>query len=137
MDDPLPGYFEPGFWGFDYQGIGKCEGNMCIAMLVCILLSAICRAANIPFGGESVPAEHDEEMVLLMQAITDYFAKYPDAADSIDGIRQWWLGQLGLVRSTQQVREALDALCERQSVARTINQSGGIIYSSTSKHKLQ
>jgi hypothetical protein len=42
-------------------------------------------------------------------SLHDYVTRHPDAADSIEGIRRWWLPP-GLVASTAEVQAALDRL---------------------------
>ena len=35
----------------------------------------------------------DERRIALAEAIVQYLADHPDAADTLVGIRQWWLGR--------------------------------------------
>ena len=52
-----------------------------------------------------------------VETILAYLDVHPDAADTVDGIRQWWL-VAGAERSTADVQAALDLLVERGLVAR-------------------
>jgi hypothetical protein len=60
----------------------------------------------------------DERDGSTVDTILDYLGEHPDAADTVDGIRQWWL--LGsAARSTADVQAALDALVARGLLARS------------------
>ena len=52
-----------------------------------------------------------------VETILAYLDEHPDAADTVDGIRQWWLLG-GADRSTADVQAALDLLVDRGLVAR-------------------
>lgn len=88
------------------------------------------------FGGEPVRVEHDEKIALLVQALINYFTRHPGAADSVEGIHQWWLERQGIQCSLHQVQEALEILYKKKTVAKTVNQSGSIIYSSLHKNTM-
>jgi len=59
--------------------------------------------------------EHDNAGI--SERILEYLNDHPDAADAVDGIRQWWLPR-GAERSTADVQAALDTLVERGLIAR-------------------
>jgi hypothetical protein len=52
-----------------------------------------------------------------VETILAYLDAHPEAADTVDGIRQWWLAA-GAERSPADVQAALDLLVERGLVAR-------------------
>lgn len=52
-----------------------------------------------------------------VETILAYLDDHPDAADTVDGIRQWWLLG-GVDQSTADVQAALDLLVERGLIAR-------------------
>ena len=43
----------------------------------------------------------------LAEAIRDYLARHPDAADSAEGVAKWWLGPLGTEATTADTEQAL------------------------------
>ena len=46
----------------------------------------------------------------VARAILDYFAKHPDAQDTLSGIAQWWLTDEKVKTRTVTIKEALDDL---------------------------
>ena len=46
----------------------------------------------------------------VARAILDYFAKHPDAQDTLSGIAQWWLSAEKVKTRTVTIKEALDDL---------------------------
>lgn len=72
----------------------------------------------------------DYEMISSIQAdVLGYLQEHPNAADSLDGIRQWWLTRQLARRSTIRVQKALDELVEAQLIdCRTMN-DGRLVYS--------
>ena len=71
----------------------------------------------------------DDEMVRRLElAISAYFASHPNAADSIEGIRCWWLDPQHTDASEEQVQRALAALVKRGVARRTELPDGHVIY---------
>jgi len=62
------------------------------------------------------------------RAILDYLVKRPDAKDSIEGIRNWWLPRDFVSREKITVQEALDDLVSRGWVTERARISTGKIY---------
>lgn len=74
-------------------------------------------------------ATTDDELVRdLEQEISDYLQLHPNAADSVDGIRFWWLGPRRKDVSVDQVRRALAALVRKGVVRQTDLHDGHVIY---------
>lgn len=48
-----------------------------------------------------------------MEAIERYVAQHPGAADSATGIAQWWLPEMGIDASMDDVTQALEILVDR------------------------
>lgn len=46
----------------------------------------------------------------VARAILDYFAKHPDAQDTLSGIAHWWLTDEKVKTRTVTIKEALDDL---------------------------
>ena len=71
-----------------------------------------------------------------MEAIEAYFQRHPWAADSEQGIAQWWLPTVGVEASAEQVRQALEVLAQRGVVERALTPGGGVIYRATNRPAL-
>jgi len=61
-------------------------------------------------------------------AIRDYLIAHPSAADSDQGIADWWLAGSGLQASLDDVRQALELLASRQIVEKQMLADGRLIY---------
>lgn len=60
--------------------------------------------------------------------IRDYLIAHPSAADSDQGIADWWLAGSGLQVSLDDVRQALELLASRQIVEKQMLADGRLIY---------
>lgn len=63
-----------------------------------------------------------------MQAIVAYLARCPMAADTEQGIAQWWLPGMGVDVPQVDVRAALDRLVCLGTLATTVLPDGRVIY---------
>lgn len=72
--------------------------------------------------------EAEARTVRAMQAITAYIARHPLAADSEQGIAQWWLPAMGVDVPPASVHAALDRLVMQQVLARSMVADGSAIY---------
>ncbi len=75
-----------------------------------------------------VSAKDSKGQFMLEQSILDYFAAHPNAADTVDGIIKWWLGEQGVSYSKSEVETALESLASKGNIAKTFNKSGETIY---------
>lgn len=62
------------------------------------------------------------------QEILDYLARHPFAADSEQGIGQWWLASAGLLVTAAELQQALAALLQQGRIERITLPDGGAIY---------
>jgi len=62
------------------------------------------------------------------EQILHYLVDHPDAADTVDGIRQWWLLE-GEERSSAEVRAVLERLVERHLITRVDRPGMSTVYS--------
>jgi hypothetical protein len=60
--------------------------------------------------------------------IRDYLIAHPSAADSDQGIADWWVAGSGLQASLDDVRQALEFLASRQIVEKQMLADGRLIY---------
>ncbi|MDX2506886.1 MAG: hypothetical protein QNL62_20755 [Gammaproteobacteria bacterium] len=65
----------------------------------------------------------------IASKITDYFRKYPNAADTADGVFKWWLSREQVRCTHEQVESALECLIEEGVVTKTILSDGRTLYS--------
>jgi Fe2+ or Zn2+ uptake regulation protein len=63
------------------------------------------------------------------QAILEYLKRHPHAADSAEGVAQWWLGKQGATVSAQEVEQALDGLAALGRLRRVRLADGTALYS--------
>jgi hypothetical protein len=65
----------------------------------------------------------------LCGAIRRYVERHPDAADTAEGIRQWWISDVGRRPTAAELAEALEQLVESHALQRNRLASGAAIYS--------
>lgn len=70
----------------------------------------------------------------LINAIALYLKAHPNAADSVEGIMQWWLPQQNPV-DMNDLQQALDYLAETGAVSRTVLLDGRVLYTGKEKNK--
>jgi len=70
----------------------------------------------------------DSRTRLAIEAIAGYLARWPDAADTEQGIARWWLPRMGVELPLADVRSALDRLVQSKAMARTSLPEGSVIY---------
>ena len=81
--------------------------------------------SDIPIG----MAVEDETVAIIAREILRYLAERPDASDTAENIRRWWLGQLRVEEAAWRVHRALSQLVSDGSVVRCVLPDGGVIYS--------
>ena len=64
----------------------------------------------------------------LVDAILEHLANHPQAADSADGIRRWWLSRSGSAPARADVERALHALVGRGLLRRVELPDGTVLY---------
>ena len=64
----------------------------------------------------------------IAEEIARYLREHPDAADSFEGIRQWWLPRVRFQEATADIEGALEELLERGIVVRQVMPDGKILY---------
>jgi hypothetical protein len=74
-------------------------------------------------------ATMDDELVRGLESeIKAYLKLHPHAADSIDGIRSWWLDPRHKVANEEQLQRALSGLVRQGIMHRTELPDGHVIY---------
>lgn len=69
----------------------------------------------------------------IEEEITRYLVQRPHAADTVDGIRQWWLPRMPLDAAADEIRQALERLVARGTVVASTLPDGTTIYRSALK----
>jgi hypothetical protein len=70
----------------------------------------------------------DAKVAEIAREIARYLAKHPHAADSIEGIRRWWLMRERYEESAHNVQLALEQLQHDGLVARRVLSDGSVLY---------
>ena len=76
------------------------------------------------------------EIAAVAEEIRRYLTSHPDAADSAEGVLNWWLMRQRTEQSAQVVGEAMQWLIEQGAVTSRVMPDGQIVYS-TQKPKSQ
>lgn len=69
----------------------------------------------------------------LISAITRYLRAHPNAADSVEGIVQWWLPEQHKPVDMDGLQQALDYLVETREISKTELLDGRMLYTSHTK----
>jgi hypothetical protein len=69
------------------------------------------------------------ERVELLKAVLDYVRTNPDAKDTLEGIRQWWLPSRHMGATSSDLHAVLDYLVQTQWLV-AIESPGGTLYGS-------
>ncbi len=85
----------------------------------------------------AMPDSEEVRGTALAEAIVRYLTDHPDAADSLRGIRQWWLGARFLDVSDTHVRSTLEDLVQARRIACTRLPDGTEVYSGASSRGRQ
>lgn len=64
----------------------------------------------------------------VVEAILAYLDRWPQAADTEQGIGQWWLPEMGVDVPPAEVRVALERLVRDRVVTRSTLPDGSVIY---------
>lgn len=67
-------------------------------------------------------------LAAAVAALEAYLERHPEAADSVQGIEQWWLLSMGVDVSENVVKLALEELEQRAFVRRTTLPDGQVIW---------
>jgi hypothetical protein len=60
--------------------------------------------------------------------IQRYLDAHPDAADTVEGVQQWWLSAASVSVSRETVERALEALVAKGEIVRRTHADGTVIY---------
>ena len=69
-----------------------------------------------------------ERVGLVADEIVRYLGSHPNAADTLEGIRRWWLAQIRYDEARNIVQRALDRLVADGSVLPEATADGGTLY---------
>ena len=76
-----------------------------------------------------MPDKDADRADAIADAIEDYLRARPQAADTLEGIAQWWLSGDLQNASLERIQQAVDELC-RKGVLEATQRSGQVIYQS-------
>lgn len=72
--------------------------------------------------------EDKRDIERISAEIQLYFHKYPNAADTLEGITKWWLTRQRYEEGKENVQKALYLLIEKKILTRTVNLDGTYHY---------
>lgn len=78
-------------------------------------------------------SSEDAEIARIAQDVRRYLEAHPNAADTLDGIAQWWLVRQRYGHAKEQVQKALEQLKRERLVLTRTNADGRIIYRSAQR----
>ncbi len=82
--------------------------------------------------------EHDDpNIIAIAREIRQYLEQYPEAADTLEGIAQWWLTQQQSQQALDTVKQALDRLVVEGIVKKYITAEGKTVYSGAKRDSVQ
>ena len=70
----------------------------------------------------------ESRIAQLKDEILKYLGAHPQAADTVEGIANWWLPRQRYEEEIQKAQQASDELVERGLVAKTTLADGTILY---------
>lgn len=71
--------------------------------------------------------DRDDAVRLIAATLLEYLAGHPDAADSVEGIRRWWIPQ-NVAASRSDVEAALEQLVRAGELTRRQLPDRGVLY---------
>jgi hypothetical protein len=75
-----------------------------------------------------MPCDDPTAVQAIVEHIESYLAEHPGAADTIEGIRKWWLPAELLEQAPSNVQSALDRLVARGDVSKRVLPDGKLLY---------
>ncbi len=70
----------------------------------------------------------DDDTAGIAGSILRYLLEHPDAADTAEGIRAWWLQRQGATRTAGDVEAVLEEMVERGLLARIVRPGMPTVY---------
>ena len=74
------------------------------------------------------PDDDRVELSLLKGAISRYLTEHPQAADTVEGVHQWWLSEYDIRASRDKVLLALEDLVREGIIEKSGLHDGTVIY---------
>lgn len=79
--------------------------------------------------GIEMSISNDFDVKQITEEIVSYLKNHPNAADTVEGITEWWLLSLRTNITTKLVQQALDFLVSKSEMKFKVNLSGKKVYS--------
>jgi hypothetical protein len=70
----------------------------------------------------------DSDVRRLADAIRQYLSEHPDAADTLEGVMNWWLLRQRYERAVAKVSQALELLVQQGDLTKIKHQGSPTIY---------
>lgn len=75
-----------------------------------------------------MPTISKQQVEGIAKEISHYLDEHPYAADSIEGIAEWWLARQRFEETVSLVQQAVENLMEQGQVEKVVGHSGKVIY---------
>ncbi len=69
----------------------------------------------------------------IEKEIVRYLSRRPDAADTIEGIKQWWVPRIRLEEAASEIEQAMNRLVREGKVIASTLPDGSIVYRNASQ----
>lgn len=70
----------------------------------------------------------DEELQQLAREISAYIAERPEAADTLEGLINWWISRQRLLEAEHNVRRAVEFLVRQGVIEARVLPDGSMLY---------
>ena len=70
-----------------------------------------------------------KDVMLVAKEINQYLADHPNAADSLEGVVNWWLARQRYTKATDIVQQALEHLVNEGVVKKVVRKGNKPVYS--------
>ena len=77
--------------------------------------------------------ESSNEVHQIIAALRGYLARHPDAADTVEGVANWWIPSQRFEMLMPHVERALELLVKQGDLSRHIREDGRCVYTSVAK----
>ena len=75
----------------------------------------------------------EKQVEIVAREISRYLEEHPNAADSVEGIAEWWLLRQRFDDTVGLVQQAIESLVKQGQVEKVVGHSGKVIYAKSGR----